>query len=233
MKKFLLTSALTAATILTCAAEGTVFNNPNNRVYFGVRLSGDIVCPGKMTANISGTKIGEKIYKNGGGIELGAICNIPVVSNLFIEPGLKFFYNTYSATDDYLKDLNSVDAFDELYINSMDIRKFGMRIPVMIGYRFDCTDDISVSVFTGPELEIGFKSKGYLKSDKIEISENLYGDEGEMKRVNFSWGFGAGVNIKKFYIGISGDAGLVNLIKDTENISFHENRASITLGYNF
>lgn len=210
--------------------RGTIFNNPNNHGYFGVRLSGDIVCPGKFNVNVGGVKIGQKAFKNGGGFEVGGIYNIPVVSNLYIEPGLKFFYNSISYADDYREAME--DEMDSP-VKSMDSRKLGLRIPVMIGYRFDFTDDLSVQVFTGPELEIGLSSKSYIKGKNFDVSESNYGDEGGFKRVNFSWGFGAGVNIKKFYVGISGDCGLVNLLKDIDNVSYHESRAAITLGYNF
>ncbi|MDE5883176.1 MAG: hypothetical protein K2H60_15755 [Muribaculaceae bacterium] len=45
MKKTLISSCLMLSTRFTCAAEGIILNNPNNKVYFGLRLGGEITCP--------------------------------------------------------------------------------------------------------------------------------------------------------------------------------------------
>lgn len=220
MKKTLISSCLILSACFTCAAEGTVFNNPNNKVYFGLRLGGEITCPGALKED----NIGIKMYKNGGGVEFGGICNIPVVSNLFVEPGVKFYYNTYSVKKEFL---NLVDD----HVNSVSNNKFGMRIPVMVGYGFDFTQDVRLSIFTGPELEIGFSAKESVKENHVSVSENLY-EDGGLRRTDLLWGFGAGVTYQKFYVGISGGLGMLNMIDD-DDVKFHENRVTISLGYNF
>ncbi len=230
MKKLLLSTTLVVGAVLSCAAEGVTSDNSNRRAYFGVRLSGDLVCPGPLTAKIDGHNYGEKMFKNGGGFEIGGIYNIPVMKHLYIEPGLKFFYNSVSFTDEYLREMENETHTN---LNSMSVRKLGIRIPVMIGYRFTFTDDLNLQIFTGPELEVGFSSKTHIKGGNFDISESNYGDEDGFKRTNFTWAFGAGLNIKQFYVAISGNAGWVNLLKDADGLSYHESRAAITLGYNF
>lgn len=222
MKKFLLLAALAAASCLPMAAQSEIFNNPDNKAYFGIRVAGDITCPGKFTAN----GVGVSMFKNGGGVEFGGIYNVPVVANFYIEPGLKFFYDTYSAKKDW---------FDEIGegITAASVRKFGMRIPVMAGYHFDFTEDVKVSVFTGPELEIGLSAKEHVKAGSISESSSIYGDGGGMNRVNLLWGIGAGISYQHFYFGINGGIGMLNMLKDSGDVKFHENRVSISLGYNF
>lgn len=223
MKKILISIVLNVLACLSVMAQNTIVDNPDNKGYFGIRVGGEVTCPG----NVSVDNIGLSVFKNGGGVELGGIYNIPVVANFYIEPGLKFYYNTYSFKDDF------VDAIeDDIIYNSASLRKFGMRIPVVAGYHFDFTNYIKVSVFTGPELEIGFSAKEYIKGHNIEMSESVYGEYGGMKRVNLLWGIGAGISYQHFYFGVNGGIGMLNMLSDSDE-KFHENRVTFSLGYNF
>lgn len=223
MKKYILAAVIGAISLLPSLAQSSLVNNPDNKAYFGIRVAPEITCPGSVTSD----NIGISAFKNGGGIEFGGIYNVPVVANFYIEPGLKLFYNTYSLKDDFVGSIE-----DDMIFESVSFKKFGMRIPVMAGYHFDFTKDIKVSVFTGPELEIGFSAKEYIKGHNIDMSGSLYGDEGDMKRVDLLWGVGAGVAYRKFYFGVSGGIGMLNMFDDSD-IKFHENRVTFSLGYNF
>lgn len=237
MKKLLLTLALALTGMAGAYANDNIINNPANKPYFGVRLGVDITCPGKLsyTYNIPGEEVREKVFKTGGGFELGAVYNHPIIANLYVEPGLKFYYNSYGFDKNYpdfaLTNLHSGIA------GSM--RTFGMRIPVNIGYHFDFTDDLKVYVFTGPELEIGFTSKAHQNVSDQSIFTDQYSKEGNLHRADLLWGFGVGVSYDRYYFAISGDAGMCNMYKASKSqefkpdIKFHQNRATITLGYNF
>lgn len=107
-----------------------------------------------------------------------------------------------------------------------------MRIPVIAGYHFDFTQDLKVSVFTGPELEIGFSAKEHLKGQNISLSESVYGDEGGMNRVNLLWGIGAGITYQHFYFGVNGGIGMLNMNSESD-VKFHESRVTFSVGYNF
>ncbi len=222
MKKFLLAIAVMLIGASGASAQEYLLNNPNNKGYFGVRVAGEVTAPGKFTAEGNGVKV----FKNGGGFEAGAIYNAPVVANFYIEPGLKLYYNAYGLDKSILE--------DDTTLKSLSVRKFGMRIPVMFGYHFDFTQDMKVYVFTGPELEVGFTARGCAKDNKgLSTSEDFYGDNGILNRVDCLWGFGAGVSYQNFYFGVSGSVGMCNMLKDSDPIKFHENRATFTLGYNF
>ncbi|MDE6224807.1 MAG: hypothetical protein K2M25_01560, partial [Muribaculaceae bacterium] len=91
---------------------------------------------------------------------------------------------------------------------------------------------IKVSVFTGPELEIGFSAKEYVKGHNIEMSGSVYGDDGGYNRVDLLWGIGVGISYQHFYFGISGGIGMLNMLSDSD-AKFHENRATFSFGYNF
>ncbi len=223
MKKFLLSILFVTAASISVMAQNTIVNNPDNKAYFGIRVGGEITCPGKITEH----NVGISVFNNGGGVELGGIYNIPVVANFYIEPSLKFFYNTYSLKKEFVEVLQ-----DDIIFNSMTLKKFGMRIPVMAGYHFDFTKDIKVSVFTGPELEIGFSGKEYINGHNIEMSESIYGDNGGMNRVNVLWGIGAGISYQHFYFSANGGIGMLNMLSGSD-AKFHENRVTFSVGYNF
>ena len=155
MKRFLL-SALVALGVVSASAQSYLVDNPANRAYFGIRVGGEVTCPGKIT----GGPVGIKFFNNGGGVEFGGIYNIPVVANFYVEPGLKLYYNTYSVKKDW------VDLFqDDIVLDGVSVRKFGIRVPVMAGYHFDFTRDVRLHLFTGPELEVGFSGKELVKGE--------------------------------------------------------------------
>lgn len=224
MKKLLLSLAAVTFSVVGVSAQSTILNNPDNHAYFGIRVAGEVTCPGKVSYD----PIAMKVFKNGGGVEFGGIYNVPIVANFYVEPGLKLFYNTYSVKDDFM------DLFEGsgVSIDGVSIRKFGMRIPVMAGYHFDFTDDVRLHVFTGPELEIGFSGKEHINGKSVNGSVSIYGDEGGMNRVDALWGFGVGVAYNHFYFGVSGSVGMCNMVSES-NSKFHENRVSFSLGYNF
>lgn len=223
MKKILISAVLITIGCISISAQNRIFNNPDNKPYFGLRVGADISCPGKLSADNTAIDI----FKCGPGIEFGGIFNVPVIANFYVEPGLKLFYDTYSFKKGFIDWL-----FPGNTISGVSERKFGMRIPVMLGYHFDFTEDIKVSIFTGPELEIGFMAKEYAKGNGLEVHENLYGDNSSYNRVNFLWDFGASVSYQHVYFGVNGGIGILKMFKDSY-VNFHESRVSFNLGYNF
>lgn len=204
-------------------AQTNIVNNPDNKAYFGLRAGGEITCPG----NISVENVGLSVFNNGGGFEIGTIYNLPVVANFYIEPGLKFFYNSYSLKHDWIDEI-----IDDIFYDNLTIKKFGMRIPVMAGYHFDFTEDIKVSLFTGPELEVGFWGEEVAKGHNIETSGSIFDDGGGMNRVNLLWDFGAGVSYKSLYFEVKGGIGMLNMLSDSD-AKLRESRVNFSVGYNF
>ena len=221
MKKSLITTAVAMLSFMAASAQDTFEATPDS--YFGIRVGGDIVCPGKLSYD----NVSVSTFKVGGGIEFGGIYNASIAQNFYIEPGLKFYYDSYSVKKDMLS------AMEGVYISDVSYRKFGMRIPVMAGFRFDTGMESKLSIFTGPELEIGLSAKEHAKgSNGISVSESVYGDDGGMNRVNLLWGIGAGITYQHFYFGLSGGIGLLNMMSDSD-ASFHESRVTFSVGYNF
>lgn len=234
MKKILLFSAL-ALSSFGAMAQKSVLDNPQNKAYLGARLSIDASIPGDVKYTMGNASLSNDPFGTGGGLSIGAIYNVPVVANLFIEPGIDFYYHTNSINvGNFLDDDESNSDF-----KNRSLRKFGMRIPVQIGYHFDFTPSTSLAIHTGPVLNVGFSNDYYLTTKEKHDIE--FHDSGSMydimNRVNLSWRIGVGVNfLKNYYVGLSGDIGMLNMMKnnlEAGKVKMHENGFQLTLGYNF
>lgn len=216
MKKIIIGLLAFGAT-MTASAQTDLLNNPDNHPYFGARVSLDI----------SSTADGNDYYSNGAGFSIGAIYNIPLYQNLYFEPGLSIFYDTFG------EDFIGVNEDGSPYSIDGSIRNFGFRIPLVAGYHFDFTDDMQISVFTGPQINVSLSAKEHFG----DYSKSIFGDDG-FKHFDLQWAIGAGFTWQNYYVALSGGIGITKVRDwklDNTNItdSFRRNNFSITLGYNF
>lgn len=226
MKKVFITLALAAATVCTQAQD--IFDNPDNHAYFGARISYELACPTNISINSYDKK---DILNNGSGFAIGGIYNLPLWKNLYFEPGVSIYYNTYSVDKSYVSD-ELLDDIDRANIKGSSVRMWGFRIPLHIGYHFDFTPDISVSVFTGPEIALGLGAHSHTSVDNYTITKGEYGSNGSLNRCDIKWRFGVGATImNRYYAAISGAPGICDMAKDKP--SMHSHLFDITFGYNF
>jgi hypothetical protein len=230
-----------AAAMATCAtgwgATSYMFDNPENQAYFGARVAMDI----SSAANGGGS------YSNQAGVSLGAVYNIPIMMNLYFEPGLSLFYNSFGTATwknyelDPVYDENGNDITPEvLYQVDGNIRNFGFRIPLNIGYHFDFAEDLKVSVFTGPQLNASVTARYHQNAIHVKnheedaFSYSLFGTQG-FKHFDLQWGFGAGITYQSYYLGFSGAWGITHMKSATSQLKhdLRRNIFSVTLGYNF
>ncbi len=234
MKKIVLTAAATLVSTMTFA-DKPVFDSPDNESFLGIRASFDLSVPGDY--RIGDSKV--KLFDNGPGVSLGFVYNAPLLANLYIEPGLELYYNT-AGMDVTVSDDNILDIAG---MKHHSLRKFGMRIPVQFGYHFDFIDMFRFHVFTGPLLNVGFSNDYYLTTDEfsgtdIHVSGSMYNEDNsifQMNRVDCAWRIGVGFNVQDIFIGLSGDIGTVNLVRNNFDgrLKYRENAFHFTLGYNF
>lgn len=194
--------------------------------FWGLRASLDLSCPTKW-------KVGDNkfsLFGVGAGASLGAIFNYPFGGGLYVEPGLTFFYDTMDADYDISVpdmpwgDINRLDAY---------VGTWGLRIPLMVGYRIDFTPNTALFLSTGPQLEIGFSA--HLSNDMPEgssLAGELY--DSLLRRFDCQWKFGAGVAFGyNYYVSAEASLGMINLSKQSERVSFHRNLVTVSVGYNF
>lgn len=216
MKKTLLT--ILCALSLSAASAQTLYNNEDNHSYFGARIGLDI----------SSASEGYDVYSNGAGFNIGAIYHLPVKMNFYFEPGLGIFYDTFGCS----AYADIVGGKAPLVDGS--IRNFGFRIPFHFGYHFDFTDDISVSIYTGPQLNYSLTAKSHFKEPVFGFpyNESMFGEDG-FKRTDLQWSFGVSLNYRQHYhVSIGGAAGLTKVM-DTKAMDFRRNLFNIGIGYNF
>lgn len=213
MRKIALTILAAATLSLTAAAQSSMLSNDDNRPYWGVRVGIDI-------SSTAGEIIDQ--YSNSAGFTLSGIYNVPVWQNLYFEPGLTLYYDTFGMTL-ISQDPHTRAATD---ING-SIRNIGLRVPLNFGYRFDFTDNMSLSLYTGPQLNVNFDAS-------MHVNDNSQGlmDKG-FKRVDLQWGFGGSMQFfHSYYISISGGVGITKAFS-TKYDEFRRNTVNLSLGYNF
>lgn len=222
---------LASFTHLPSAGQSVVLSNPDNAPRWGIRASLDISVPGKIG--------GTKVFHNDAGFSAGVVYQLPMVANLYFEPGLSLFYDTFNFGSVTISDGDGVG-----HETTPKYSQFGVRVPLTFGYRFDFWEKGGVSILTGPELSVGLSGRihGKYLDDIGDLPRDMYGGDNGFRRFNLLWGVGASIDVGAFTIGAVYDFGLLNTRKDVRpsdptltyfKSSFHQNVARVYIGYNF
>lgn len=213
MKRILTAIIATVALATGAQAQNYLVENPQNKSYIGIRAGLDI-------SSTAGTA--SDVYNNGAGFTFGAIYNIPLWKNLYFEPGVHLFYNTFG---------EEISTNDELGLPQADasIRNWGFRIPLNFGYRFDLTDDISIALYTGPVLNTNLTAKIHALDYTTSIMENGF------KRFDMQWDFGVSFCYGgHYYASVGGGVGMTRAYDPKVDFAgFRRNTVNIAIGYNF
>lgn len=220
MKRFLVGLMITAASASVASAQNYLIENPENRPYFGARIGMDITAtPGSALYSN---------YNNGLGVSFGAVYNIPVYKNLYVEPGLSIFYDTFKETIGYI-DVEHDVAFPSQFNRST--RNFGFRIPLLAGYHFDFTDQVQIAPFTGPQLNLSLYAHDHFPDYIDAESHSLFGEYG-FKHVDLQWVIGASVTYDRFVFTASGAFGITRMSAYGDD-KLRRNTCTLSVGYNF
>lgn len=208
MRKTISLLLLSLLAVLSAKADGL----------WGVKASFDINKPGKWKAG----DMSLKLYTSGLGFSVGGVYSHYFTDNFFLEPSLSIFYDTYGS--DFIVN----EGMDSDY--SPGIYKVGLRIPVVIGYTFDVTDDFAVSFFTGPELDYAFAGDYRWKNKTVQDMAgdlHLYGKEGAQRRLSCAWKGGVGFPFGDWCADFEAAVGITDILPGVP--SCRENRFSISL----
>lgn len=201
--------------IATVCASALFAQNvePSNRPMFGLKVGIDFNMPGKLKGEIPGVPTTD--FKAGVGATVGGVCNIMLTQGLFLEPGVSLFIDQYR----YNANSNSDES----------CRKFGIRVPVVLGYAFYITEKHGMWVYTGPEFNYAFVVDYADKNSLGAIDGQIFGRQ---RRADCSWRIGIGIPVSSFLISLEGSLGITNLMKDPD-LSFRENRLTLGCAYYF
>lgn len=209
-KKIMIAAALVLAPTIMSAQR---------QAFFGIRTSFDVTHPAGCNDGIN----------NGSGLTVTGIYNMPIGRNIFIEPGVGFFYNTMG--------IKPFEANNAIYDGS--VRNFGIRIPINIGYRVGLFDNFELAAFTGPWFNINCSTKAHLQADTdlpIPASSPSMFEYG-WHHFDAQWGFGISATYAdKYYIAVSGGIGMSAMATFNTHDGkdrLRRNTVSITVGYNF
>ncbi|MDE7388443.1 MAG: PorT family protein [Muribaculaceae bacterium] len=206
---------------LSAEAQEAIDAGVDTAPMWGVKASFDINIPGQWHRDAGGS-IG--MYRFGYGGAIGAVCNLYLGHNFYIEPGVSLFYDRYRYKDivfpaDYDGDVLETDP---------PIYKIGVRVPVVAGYSFTIAGALPMSVYTGPELNYSFGGGIMIKNRELRDELRLFGKNGFQRRVDCAWKVGAGFPYGSWFISVDGSFGLTDLLTNP-NISFRENRVAVSV----
>jgi hypothetical protein len=98
-----------------------------------------------------------------------------------------------------------------------------LEIPVDWQYKFEIAQNTWIILYTGPTLQCGLalNDKWYIRlnkdSESILKEENLYSEQDmadyALKRLNVTWGIGAGFQYEKYFLRGGYDFGIINPYK--------------------
>lgn len=206
---------------MVCVCGAAAQESDRSRALWGVRASASMVMPGKWRGDAGAVKM----YNNGFGLDLGAVCNIALGRNFFFEPCAGFFYETY-AYDDLLIGAGDGEAYD----SKARLHKVGIRVPLMVGYDIRIAGG-TLSVFTGPELTVGLGgSIGYNKYLPEELTEGLPTKVyDEQRRFDCAWKLGLGVPFNSWMVSLEGAVGMTDILKAP--MKCREGRLALSVTY--
>lgn len=222
MRKIIFTIILS----LVMASSALAADNTTEWKGLGVRFGIDVNCPSKWYIDNEAFKM----FKPGGGFYLGAVYAIPLGYNFYFEPGAMLYYDTYRYDDLTISNNDGIPVQ-----TSPTIKKFGARIPLVIGNRFTLTDKLGLTLATGPETSYSFVGKLDINKHLDwgtgwHPGSDLFSDYGQ-RRYDVAWKIGAGLTYNNYVFAIDAAFGIIDQYKGSP--SFHDNRVSISLGYNF
>ncbi len=239
MKRFILPAICAVFAVMSGFAQTDMFDSGDNTARFGVRLAWDLTSPANNIGHYydeNGNAAGNlDLFSNGSGFSVGGFYDIPLWKNLYFEPGLSLYYNTVGINDIVSADQ---DLSTPVVFNG-SIRNWGFRIPLVAGFRFDFTDDISMSFFTGPQINVGLTCKAHLKAHtniaNVSASESMYKGDG-LHRLDMQWLFGVRLHYAdNWFADLTGGIGATNLLnsKELDGVHLRRNTFSVGVGYLF
>ncbi len=215
--------------ILMAVCAGNCFASTDSEpVMWGIKANLGMELPGKWRGNGSSVKM----FSPGASFQIGAVSNIYLGRNFYFEPGVGLYYDTYKY------DGMSMMTGDEIPL-SIDpaVRKFGIRVPLVVGYTIAVSETFDMSVFTGPQIGYALwggvhtKYPAYYEGPDFFPTE-LFGVHGQ-RRFNFDWKIGVGFPVNNFLVSLEGDIGISDLLRAPDSMSFRENRFTVGVTYYF
>lgn len=111
--------------------------------------------------------------------------------------------------------------------SDVDIKAAFVQLPLCGGYKFPITDDFAVMAQLGPYFAYGLHGES-------NYGSSTYDTFGKQIWKDFDCGiiFMTGIEWKKLYFGLGGEAGMVNIMQEG-NTASHTSNFKLSVGYRF
>lgn len=108
------------------------------------------------------------------------------------------------------------------------LNAFYLQLPIHAGYRFSLGETSALFVQAGPTLGYGLFGSDieFSDGDKINYFDGL-------KRFDFALGGRIGVELKKFQISVGGNYGVLDVLKESFDESYHNYNVNLAVAYMF
>lgn len=201
---------------------------PSNRtVVWGIKANLGAELPSKFSKddNLKPNK-----FNSGFGASIGGLANVYLGKNFYFEPEIALFYEGYSYDN-----VRPVAPNSPSVNVGPTIHKFGVDLPLNIGYFINISEKWGLNVFTGPKLSYAFygNSKSSAKEDP-QIPELLHVFKGPyaQNRFGLGWDIGIGFPVENFMISLEADLGITDMMKG-KSLNMRENLLSLGITYYF
>lgn len=189
--------------------------------HFGVRAQYDIA---KSTTY-------SDVVKSGPGFSAGFIYYAPFGRLTYFNSALMFSYTDfgYRGTQENASGPVSVDGH---------LTTCGLKLPLEIGVKLYQTENVKLSLYTGPQLNFIFSLHGKFTSTRNDETEDIDKDY-KTSGMDISWNLGAAIDIRRhWHVYLQGSYGLSNLgmiddLLDNELAHLKRAELSVGIGYNF
>lgn len=240
---------LVVAYCVNSANAYRIFRNPDNHKYFGVRLSYIKVTPDLyIWEKPTDIEKHYELFSSGNGVGIGGIFHLPIVANLYFEPGLDINFEKFNIKPDAFIGENKELIQNGGVLKQHSVMYTTLKVPLMLGYHLDFFKDFNLSLFMGPGLNWGLGMDARIKIEKDgelhKTNTSLFKpyksqDDDYLERFEFRWIMGASINYKQFMIGFKYDLASTGIFKTSDyNSEFYSGGFDITefyftIGYNF
>jgi hypothetical protein len=189
------------------------------------------------------------------GFHAGAVIDIKLLEFLYFQPGIMFGLKGGSMEYEY-KEVYDGDV--EKDITKITIAPYYIDLPLNLSLKGNLANNLALRTYVGsyigfglfgdmkvenkssdsgyPEYNSSYSQKVKLFSKEKDCDEDYGCSEGItiLDRFNFGIDFGVGIEYRDFYLGVSYNYGLANLLgKDMKNGGkWRERTLGITFGYN-
>lgn len=152
------------------------------------------------------------------GFKVGLTYDATIAKGFGVSLGLNYTFAA-NATDWMKKVTNQPAEFPKIRSKG---QYHQLEIPIDWQYKFEIAQETWVILYTGPTLQCGlsFNEQWYLRTENgitLTEKEDLYSvdqmQDYALKRINVTWGFGAGFQYGRYFLRGGYDLGLINPYK--------------------